>query len=164
MVRETIEFTKNSMGVSDVALGQIRPDNTSAIIAVQEASAAPLEIQRRNLHQAVEDGVLIKLDLIREFYGLRRIVEAVQTETGEEVSVERDFDFGSVDYDRMSIKVNVGATSYWSELLAVETMDSLFTKGIITDAVAYLESLPEGFVPHRAELIERLRSQNGAAA
>lgn len=164
MVRETIEFTKSSMGVTDVALGQIKPDNTSAIIAVQEASAAPLELQRRGLHQAVEDGVLIKLDLIREFYGLRKILGTAVTETGETVRFERDFDFGSVDYDRMSVKVNVGATSYWSELLAVETMDSLFTKGVITDAVAYLESLPEGFVPHRAELIDRLRAQSAAVA
>ena len=159
MVRETIEFTKSSMGVTDVALGQIRPDNTSAIIAVQEASAAPLELQRRSLHQAVEDGVLIKLDLIREFYGLRKILGTAVTETGETVKIEEDFDFSAVDYDRMSIKVNVGATSYWSELLAVETLDSLFTKGIITDAVTYLESLPEGFVPHRAELLERLKGQ-----
>lgn len=159
LVQRTVDYTKMSMGITETALGNIKPENTSAIIAVQEATAAPLELQRRGLHQAMEDAVLIKLDLIREFYGLRKILgEAVLT-GGEVFRYETDYDFRNIDYDMFNIKVNVGATSYWSELLTVETLDSLFTKGIIGDAVTYLESLPEGFVPHRAELIQKLRER-----
>ncbi len=164
MVRQTIDYTKTSMGVTDAALGDIRPDNTSAIIAVQEAASAPLEVQRRALHQAVEDGVLIKLDMIREFYGLRKIYDDVTDPmTGETFKDEVDFNFKDIDYDMFNIKVNVGQATYWSELMSIQTLDALFTKGIIGDAVTYLESLPDGYVPHRAELIQKLREQQMAA-
>ena len=163
LVQRTLEYTKMSMGVTEVALGNIIPENTSAIIAVQEATAAPLELQRRGLHQAMEDAVLIKLDMIREYYGLRKILGETVLENGEVLRYETDYDFGKVDYDMFDVKVNVGATNYWSELLAVETLDSLFSKGIISDAVTYLESLPEGFVPHRSEIIRKLQERASKA-
>ena len=37
-----VNYTQNFMGASDAALGDTRPDNTSAIIALQRASNAPL--------------------------------------------------------------------------------------------------------------------------
>lgn len=164
LVQQTIDYTRMSMGVSDAALGDIKPENTSAIIAVQEAAAAPLEIQRRGLHQAVEDGVLIKLDLIREFYGLRAITDEVTDPlTGETYKAEVNFDFRGIDFDSFETKVNVGQTTYWSELMAIQTMDALFSKGILTDAVTYLESLPDGFVPHRTEIIDKIKEQQQAA-
>ncbi|MFQ7004766.1 MAG: hypothetical protein ACLRRT_14530 [Ruthenibacterium lactatiformans] len=43
-----IEYTRDTMGASDAALGNVTPDNTSAIIAVQKATSMPLELQRQD--------------------------------------------------------------------------------------------------------------------
>lgn len=46
-----VALTKELMGASDAALGNIKPDNTSAIIAVQKATAVPLELVRQSYYQ-----------------------------------------------------------------------------------------------------------------
>ena len=48
-----IQYTKDMLGASDAALGEVNPENTSAIIAVQQASAIPLETVKLNMYQFV---------------------------------------------------------------------------------------------------------------
>jgi len=55
MVDRTINYSRDMMGASDAALGNVKPENTSAILAVQKASSAPLELQRLAFYQFVED-------------------------------------------------------------------------------------------------------------
>lgn len=148
LVDKTIEYTRDFMGASDAALGNIKPDNTSAIIAVQKASSAPLELQRLAFYQFVEDYVRIIIDIIRHYYGVR------VTQDGSAV-----IDFSAIPYDAMQMNVDVGASAYWSELTRVQTMDNLFEKGIVTDAVTYLESVPDQYVPNKDKIIQQLEEQ-----
>ena len=46
LIDTCINYTRDFMGASDAALGNVKPDNTSAIIATQQATAIPLENQR----------------------------------------------------------------------------------------------------------------------
>ena len=50
MIDKVIEYTRDTMGASDAALGNVTPDNTSAIIAVQKATSMPLELQRQDFY------------------------------------------------------------------------------------------------------------------
>ena len=50
-----VSYTQKFLGASDVAMGDTRPDNTSAIIALQRAAATPMELTKQNLLQSVED-------------------------------------------------------------------------------------------------------------
>ena len=52
-------------------LGNVRPDNTSAIIAVQQAAAVPLELQKRAFYQFVEDYVRVMIEIMSVDYGTR---------------------------------------------------------------------------------------------
>ena len=45
-----VEMTEQSLGATSVALGDTRPDNTSAIIALQRAAATPSEMTKQNLY------------------------------------------------------------------------------------------------------------------
>lgn len=148
IVDSTINYTKEFMGASDAALGNVRPENTSAIIAVQKAAAAPLEVQKMAFYQFVEDYVRIIIDLIGARYGVR---EVTTPDKGVEL-----FDFSVGKPDCLSVEVEIGASSYWSELMQVQTLDNLFAKGVISDALTYLESLPDRYVPNKKELIKRL--------
>jgi hypothetical protein len=155
LVDKTITLTRDFMGASDAALGNVKPDNTSAIIAVQKASSAPLELQRMGFYQFFEDCVRVMLDIIRTDYGIREV--SYTDDEGQ--TVLAPFDFSSVDYDAMEVNVDVGAASYWSELMQIQTLDNLFAKGIITDALTYLESIPSQYIPNKNKIIAKLKEQ-----
>lgn len=159
LVDKTIHYTRESLGVTDAALGEVKPENTSAIIAAAEQTAAPLIFQKLGNHQLWEDLVHIFVDIIREMYGLREIYREVKLPDGTREKQKMNFDFSAIDYDSFDIKVNIGSASYWSQLMQVQTMDSFFKNGIIDDALIYLEHVPEGYVSGKEELIRDLKAK-----
>ncbi len=158
IVDKTIAYTKEFMGASDVALGNTKADNASAIIAVQKATAAPLEVQRLALYQFVEDYVRIIIDMIIAHYGVREV--SFVDDDGNEIC--ETIDFSSVDCNALSLDVNVGASAYWSELTQINTLDNLFAKGVINDALLYLESVPDGYVRNKSKILQKLRERMAA--
>ena len=54
------------MGATAGALGDTRPDNTSAIIALQRAAATPSEITKQNLYQSIEDLYRIYIEVMAD--------------------------------------------------------------------------------------------------
>lgn len=164
LVDKTIQYTRESMGVTDAALGDIRPENTSAIIAAAEQTAAPLVFQKLANHQLWEDMVHIFLDLFEEYYGLREIYTEVVLPDGTKIKQKIDYDFSAIDYDSFNINVNIGAATYWSQLMQVQTMDSFFSSGIIDDAILYLEHIPDNYISGKEELIRELEDRRAQAA
>lgn len=77
-------MTRDLMGASDAALGNVKPENTSAIIALQQATAVPLENVKRNMCQFVEDIGLIWLDYMLAYYTDGRML--TYSEDGETVT------------------------------------------------------------------------------
>ena len=60
------------------------------------------------------------------------------------------------------LKLDVGASSYYSEIASLQTLDNLLMNGHITP-VQYLERIPDGNIPRRRALIEELKQQAAAA-
>lgn len=146
------------MGASDAALGNVNPNNASAIIAVQKATAAPLEIQRLAMYQFVEDYVRVIVDMIIANYGVREVCYV--DDSGNEIS--EMVDFSAVDVNALSLNVDVGASAYWSELTQLGTLDNLFAKGVITDALLYLESVPDGYIKNKSKIMSKLKEHMDA--
>ena len=161
-----VNYTQNFMGASDAALGDTRPDNTSAIIALQRASNAPLELVKLNMYESIEDLGRIYLDMMRVYYGTRYVQvkflskqEMNNQPLGMSLQNEefnKPFDFSILNEIPMSLKLDVGASSYWSEITTVQTLDNLLMQGKI-DLVDYLERIPEGYVSKKQELIDKLK-------
>jgi len=176
-IESAIDQTNRNLGATSVAMGDTRPDNTSAIIALQRAAATPSEITKQNLHRCVEDLARIYLEFIAEFYGRRY----VDTETPEKVrlamqmaaqadptvelkdTITVEFDFGVFKKLPMSMKLDVGASSYYSEIASIQTLDNLLMQGKI-NAVQYLERIPDGYIPDRRGLIGELKTGAAQAA
>lgn len=195
LIDSTIQYTKDFMGASDAALGELtNPNNTSAIVAVQQASSVPLEIQKLDYYQFYEDIVRSIIDIMSESYGVRtvRITESqakdlglverlayidpqsgaelpttVDPLTGQTVApiggvpkiiykTEMQIDFSSLKNLNYDLNVEIGQSSYWSEATQVQTLDGLWDKGVITDAVAYLEGIPDKYLPNKRELIDSI--------
>ena len=175
-IEAAISQTNANLGATSVALGDTRPDNTSAIIALQRAAATPSEITKQNLQQCVEELARIYLEFIAEFYGtrtvdvatpenIRQAMEFAGQEAPDEVPTE--FDFSAFKDMPMMMKLDVGASSYYSEIASIQTLDNLLTQGKI-DVIQYLERIPDGYITDRRGLISDLKRQReamiGAAA
>ena len=167
-----ISLTKEFMGATDAALGNVRPDNTSAILALQKASQVPMELTKQDLYQCIEDLGAIWLDLMQVYYG-QRYMELPLTEQEKQAFAElglpeRDsalqlFDFGMLDRAALSLKLDVGGSAYWSEISQMNTLDNLLTQGCIS-VIDYLERVPNGYISNQQELIETLKERQNAAA
>ena len=168
-----VNYTQNFMGASDAALGDTRPDNTSAIIALQRASNAPLELVKLNMYESIEDLGRIYLDMMRVYYGTRYVQvkflskqEMNNQPLGmsiQDTSFNKPFDFSILNEIPMSLKLDVGASSYWSEITTVQTLDNLLMQGKI-ELVDYLERIPEGYVSKKQELIDKLQGMQAQMA
>ena len=144
-----ISYTQKFLGATDVALGDTRPDNTSAIIALQRAAATPMELTKQNLLQSVEQMGEIYMEFMAEYYGIRQ-VEVEDSRTGEKLYM--DFDFGVLRDVPCSIDLDAGASSYWSEIANMQTLDNLLMQGKIPTS-EYLRRLPNGQITDREQLI-----------
>jgi len=154
VVEFAIQYTKEMMGATDVALGNTKIDNNSAIISLQKAAAVPLELIKMNLYQFVEDIGRIWVDFMAGYYGQRQIIV---TEMGKKFPVTIDFIL--LKEFNMGLKIDVGASSYWSEIAMIQTLEGLRNANILT-AIQYIERIPEGFINKRAELVTELKMQD----
>ena len=165
-----IDYTQNFLGASDVAMGDARPDNTSAIVALQRAANTPLELTKQNLYQSIEDLCKIYLDQMRAFYGTR-VVEMKGLENATEqpfgiplddMTLLQEFDFATLKDFPTAVRTDVGASSYWSEIASMQTLDNLLMQGKI-GLVEYLERVPSGYVSKRQELLDWAKQQQTMA-
>lgn len=156
VIAMTVQQTKEFMGATDAALGEVDPDNTSAIITLQEASSAPLENLRQNLYSAIEDLALIWAEMLVELCPKGRLL-TYRDPSGMAVSApmpgEEAFK-GSL----ITARVDVGAGTRYSEAVSVNTLDKLLQGGFITFS-QYLERLPEGIIENKKEIIEYARQR-----
>lgn len=166
-IQLAVEETEQSLGATSVALGDTRPDNTSAIIALQRAASTPSEITKQNLYKSIEDLYRIYIEFMGEYYGkryvdmttpeeVRQVYDFIGQETPAEIPMQ--FDFSQLKDMPMHIKLDIGASSYYSEIASIQTLDNLLKMGKI-DIVQYLERIPDGYIPGRRELINELKEQ-----
>lgn len=157
-----LSLTRDCMGASDATMGDVRPDNYSAIVALQNADNYPIEMHRQEFYAFVEAQVRIIIDMMRAYYGVRQITVEQVDEDGQPVFEVQDFDFGTLEDANVKIRVDIGASTYWSETMQVETLNNIFTSGIMQDPEAFelfLTVMPDKYVPHKQKLIDYAKKQ-----
>ena len=155
-----ISTTNTLNGATDATLGNVNPENTSAIIAAQKAATTPLELHRRNLYQFIEDWARIAIDFMATYYGVRPVAVFNQTTNEEEIL---EFDFSAINTAALDIKIDIGGSSYWSELTEVKTLDNLFLKEMIS-GIDYIDLMPENLMPHKQKALANLKAREAQAA
>jgi len=144
LASDTISQTKECMGVTDASLGNVKPDNTSAILALQESSNVPLEIQKQNFYEFWEDTVRNILDIVACSYGVRQVM----TEDNRLAIV----DFGMLKDLNYNLKVEIGNGAQFSEIAQLQTLDKIAQAGWITPDV-YMDAIPSKYLPQKQKLI-----------
>lgn len=167
-IEMAFDKTHSLLGASDVAMGDSRPDNTSAIIALQRAANTPMELTKQQDYQAMEDAARIWIDMMAVNYGTRMVEVALDMDKPGEQPLGMDlpqqtfmepFDFSRLKEIQLSIKQDVGASSYWSEMASMQTLDNLLMNKHIT-LKQYLERLPSGYITKKQELLDELAAQS----
>lgn len=173
-IQLAVEQTEQSLGATAVALGDTRPDNTSAIIALQRAAATPSEMTKQNLYKSMEDLFRIYLDFMGQYYGKRYVEAAPTMQEQNAVAFAQEmnpdiempdtvpvlFDFKILKEHPVTIRLDVGGSAYYSEIAATQTLDNLLAQGHIT-IVDYLERIPDSSIPGRRALLEEKRRELG---
>lgn len=176
-ISAAVSQTEESLGATEAALGEGKAYNTSAILSLQKAASTPQELTKQNLYDEIEDLARIYLEFMAEYYGKRKVdmpitdeirqiyeqANALADETGapaQEIpnSVTVDFDFSTLKDHPFSVKIDVGASSYYSEIASLQTLDNLLLNQRIS-TVQYLERIPDGNIAGRRKLIEELKAQ-----
>ena len=149
-VQSLINDTMTQAGVSSTLLGDVQPTNTSAIIAVREASLMPLQMMQNRFYAFLEDVGRIWSEFWLTMYGDRAL--KIEQENGVWYM---PFDASRYRDLLLNIRVDVGTGDAYSETRTVETLDNLFSHGVIT-AKQYISRLPRGVIPQMDALLREL--------
>jgi hypothetical protein len=72
--------------------------------------------------------------------------------------VLKEFDFSQFKHLWLNLRVDVGATTYFSEIAMTQTLDNLRQDGTL-DVIQYLERIPDKLIPKKQELIDELKGR-----
>lgn len=179
LIDKAMAYTKECLGTTDAQMGNVKPENTSALMVLNTNAEVPLENIRAGEYEWLEDCCKIILDMQGTLYGKRPVIMSkvfkdlvigddgipvIDPMTGrmktQEVTykVVEEFDFSQLKNVALSMKIDAGATTYFSEIAMTQTLDNLRRDGTL-DVIQYLERLPDKLVPRKKELIDELRGR-----
>lgn len=153
LAREIIAQTKDTLGVTDVSLGNVKPENTSAIIALQEASAVPLEIQKQNFYEMWEDTIRNIIDIMANTYGTRQIMSEEYGLATVDFSVLKDMNY--------RLRVEIGAGAQYSEIAQINTLDKYLQSGLIRGS-DHAKLIPSKYILGKDELVNSMQEYEQA--
>lgn len=142
-----INNTLTQSGANEVALGDSKADNATALFAMRDAALMPLQIVKNRFYSFIEDVARIWADFWIAYYGKRNIKL-----TENRKSFYIPFDSDRYKHLGLNAKVDVNIASNYSERERTEILFTLFEKGIINKN-QLLTRLPEGTVTNIDELL-----------
>ena len=156
IVTDIANSTLADAGANDAALGNTRPDNASAIIAMREAALQPMQVHQNRFYSCIEDIARIWADFWLNMYGTRPL--KIESKEGTQYM---PFDASRYKDLVVNAKVDVGASTLWGESVVVSSLGKLLQAGLITP-VQYLERIPKGIIPDITGLIDEIKAQTQA--
>ncbi|MBE6597027.1 MAG: hypothetical protein E7641_05080 [Ruminococcaceae bacterium] len=154
LIDSALSVTKELVGATDSALGNIDANNTSAIIALQETSRIVLEQIRSAYYQCIEDLANIWADMMCSYYPKERLLPY---SVGRETLVE-NADFELLRDSMLCARVDVATVARYTAVSAQNMLDKLLEGGYITPE-AYVKRLPGGLIRDREALIEEIKNK-----
>ena len=146
-INSLIENTLTQSGANEVALGDSRADNATALATMREAALLPLQMIKTRFYGYLEDVARIWADFWVTYYGRRPL----KTRNKDGIYYE---EFDAEEYRDLIVRVNIeiGNSALYSDRERIELLITMFEKGII-DKKQFLKRLPDGAVIDRTELL-----------
>lgn len=154
IIEPLIETTLAQNGANAAALGDVDPDNTSAIIRLQNSAKVPLIPLRNRYFTFLEDIAGVWAEFWVMVYGERKLKQ-------EDENGVWYLDYNGADYENLLITAK--ATQPENMILdsekTLELLSALYDKGIIS-AADYLKRLPKGCIKNIGELLLKIKENN----
>ncbi len=142
---QVMQATKELYGATEAALGNVDPDNTSAIIAVRDAAAGLLRGNMICLSAALEAQARIWADMMISYYGKGR---HIRRDTGDWIS---GIDFTVIKDALLTCRIEITDLDRFGTSVTLEILNRLLDHDAITPK-EYIERLPEGIIPNKESL------------
>ena len=136
-LQSVVASTKEMNGATETALGNVNPQNTSAILAIQAASQVPLKLIRAALYQCIEDLANIWADMSVSYFAADRQVPMLEMSGYYTADSLSENAINSV-ITRATVKITDAST--YNSAITVSILDKLLEKGYIS-MEQYLEKL-----------------------
>ncbi len=163
---DLLSISQELSGSGETAMGNINPNRVaaSAIIAIRDQAALPLNEQVAKMKTFVEDMARLWIEIWAVYNpnGLDVLVERTDEKTGEKHKVLEKITKKEIDEMRPDIRVDTSQDNPWTKEAEQNWLDNVLEKGHI-QFDEYIEASPEhGIVPKnkmRAILDERKAEQ-----
>ena len=154
LLSNVIENTKSMMGATESALGDEDANNTSAILALQQASQLALRQVRSEFCRCIGELASIWADMLCAYSPKGRKLPVAD---GEHITAMSP-DYRLLRDELLRATAEVHQTDTYTPSATVTLLDKLLAGGHLT-ASQYVELLPEGTVGDRPALLEKLKKR-----
>ena len=156
LIKSVIDLTKNLTGATDSALGDERANNTSAILALREASMISLRQVSARFSRCIGELASIWADMLCAYCPPERLLPISD---GDDVTARRA-DYRLLSRELLRAAVECSDTTRFTPSATVSLLDNLLSGGHIT-VRQYLQYLPNGCIADRGELLRELDAEGG---
>lgn len=160
---DLINMSRDLAGAGDTATGQVDPENASgrAILAVQQASQAPMTEQKESYKNFVEDLARIWLEylIVHSVNGVNLEEEVTDPMTGEEVVQLVNVPQSVLQELKATVKIDITPKSVYDRFAQEQTIENLLVNGLFTaqrvgELKAYAEALDDDSVAPKMKILE----------
>ena len=160
---DLINVTRDLAGAGDTATGQVDPESASgrAILAVQQASQAPMTEQKESYKNFIEDLARIWLEylIVHAVDGVSMEEEITDPQTGEEIVQVITVPQETLQQLKATVKIDVTPKSVYDRFAQERTVENLMLQGFfhaqrVSELEVYSKLLDDDAVAPKVKIVE----------
>ena len=164
---DLIQVTRELAGAGDTATGQVNPESASgrAILAVQQASQAPMTEQKEAYKNFIEDIATIDLEYFIVYAENGVDMEETVTDpmTGEEYVQMVNVPQSVLQQLQAVVKIDITPKGVYDRFAMEQTMENFLLQGFfnpqrVAEFEAYVKALPDDSVAPKQDLLEGIEN------
>ena len=168
---DLISVTRDLAGAGDTATGQVNPESASgrAILAVQQASQAPMTEQKETYKNFIEDVAKIWLEylIVHSVDGINLEEKITDPATGQEVIEVVNVPQSVLQKLQATVKIDITPKSVYDRFAQEQTIENLLIQGFfnaqrVSELEIYYKVLPDDAVAPKVmigEAIEYMKEE-----
>ena len=162
---DLIQVTRDLAGAGDTATGAVNPEDASgrAILAVQQASQAPMTEQKESYKNFIEDIARIWLEYLVAYSenGINMEERTTDPTSGEEIVQVVNVPQTAMEQLQATVKVDVTPKGVYDKFAQEQTIENLLTQGFfnaqrVAELKTYAEVLDDDSVAPKLKILEAI--------
>ena len=167
LYEDLIQVTRELAGAGDTVTGQVNPESASgrAILAVQQASQAPITEQKENFKNFIEDIARIDLEYLVAYSqdGVNMEETVTDQRTGHEYVRMINVPQTVLNKLQAAVKIDITPKSVYDRFAMEQTMENYLLNGFFnpqrtTEFEAFVKALPDDCVAPKQALLEGIEN------